>query len=115
MKSWKCIDNCGACCKIDLKERASLSNILSKEDIKLIESMTNKDGWCKHLNRSNMKCLIYDKRPHFCKVDSFSKNFKEYFKYGDEFLVNCCKDHISSIYGKKSNEMTKFKKSTLSK
>ena len=34
MKSWTCIEKCGACCKIDLKYRECLTNILSKEDIK---------------------------------------------------------------------------------
>ena len=110
MKSWTCIEKCGACCRIDLKHRKNLTKILSQEDIKLIESMTNKDGWCKFLNKKNMKCTIYENRPHFCKVNQFSIKFKEYKKNGDAFLINCCKEHISSIYGKKSDEMYRFKK-----
>ena len=39
----------------------------------------------------------------------FSKKFKEYYKTGDEFLIKCCKQHISEIYGKKSPQMNKFK------
>jgi len=113
MKSWTCIEKCGACCKIDLKCRKSLTNILSREDIKLIESMTNKDGWCKYLDRKYMKCTIYNSRPHFCRVNDFSKRFKEYKKNGDKFLINCCKEHISSIYGKNSDELNRFKKETL--
>ena len=109
MKSWTCIEKCGACCQIDLKYRKSLKNILSKEDIELIKSMTNKDGWCKYLDKKNMKFKIYEKRPHFCKVSLFSKKFKEYYKTGDEFLIKCCKQHISEIYGKKSLQMNKFK------
>ena len=66
MKSWKCIENCGACCKFDLTERSDLTNKLSSDDITLINSMTSKDGWCKHLDRSNIKCLIYETSPHFC-------------------------------------------------
>ena len=115
MKSWTCIEKCGACCQIDLKYRKSLNNILSKEDIELIKSMTKKDGWCKHLDKKNMKCKIYDNRPHFCKVNIFSNNFKEYKKKGDKFLINCCKEHISSIYGNKSEEMKRFKKEILNK
>ena len=53
MKSWTCIENCGACCKFDLKERRDLSGKLNKEDIALINSMTAKDGWCKNLDREN--------------------------------------------------------------
>ena len=109
MKSWTCIDNCGACCKFDLDQRIHLKNKLKNEDIALINSMTSKDGWCKHLDRSNKKCLIYADRPHFCRVNEFSKAFKEYLKFGDNFLIDCCKQHISSNYGNKSMEMKNYK------
>ena len=112
MKSWTCIEKCGACCRIDLKYRKNLNNILSKKDIELLKSMTKKDGWCKYLDKNNMKCTIYEKRPYFCKVSEFSINFKEYKKKGDKFLISCCKEHISSIYGKKSSEMSRFKNET---
>ena len=109
MKSWICIENCGACCKFDLTERKDLSNILSKKDIALINSMTSKDGWCKHLDKSTRKCKIYLSRPHFCRVNEFSTSFKEYIKKGDKFLIECCSQHISSIYGSKSKQMKIFK------
>ena len=115
MKSWTCIEKCGACCKIDLNSRSNLSDILSKDDINLIKSMTKEDGWCKYFDKKNMKCSIYTSRPHFCRVDKFSKNFKEYKKEGDKFLINCCKDHITAIYGKKSEEMNRFKEGTIKK
>ena len=109
MKSWTSIEKCGACCKFDLKERSDLADKLNKEDIALINSMTDKDGWCKNLDRENKKCLIYEKRPHFCRVNSFSISFKGYLKFGDKFLIECCKQHISSNYGCKSKEMKTFK------
>ena len=109
MKSWICVENCGACCKFDLDDRSNLKSILKKEDIELIESMTSKDGWCKNLDRTNKKCLIYDARTYFCRVNKFSKLFKGYLKKGDKFLIDCCKQHISSNYGKKSSEMKNFK------
>ena len=109
MKSWTCIENCGACCKFDLTERDDLSNKLSEEDIKLINSMTSSDGWCKYLDKNNKKCMIYKKRPHFCRVNEFSTTFKEYRKNGDKFLIDCCKQHISSVFGNKSENMKRFK------
>ena len=112
MKSWVCIKNCGACCKFDLDEREGLKNKLKKNDIDLINSMTSKDGWCKFLDRENRKCMIYDNRPHFCRVNEFSSKFREYQKFGDNFLISCCKQHISSIYGKKSEQMHRFKEAT---
>ena len=109
MKSWCCIENCGACCKFDLNERSDLKDKLNKDDLSLIDSMTSKDGWCKHLDRSSKRCLIYDDRPHFCRVNIFSISFKEYLKMGDKFLIDCCKEHISSNYGKKSQVMKNYK------
>ena len=109
MKSWTCIENCGACCKFDLNERSDLADKLNKEDIALINSMTAKDGWCKNLDWENKKCLIYETRPHFCRVNEFSKAFKSYLKSGDKFLIDCCKQHISSNYGNQSKEMKTFK------
>ena len=108
MKSWSCIENCGACCKFDLSERDNI-NKLSSDDIALINSMTSNDGWCKNLDRKNRKCMIYENRPHFCRVNEFSTSFKEYLKNGDKFLIDCCKEHISSIYGRRSKQMQTFK------
>ena len=115
MNSWSCIENCGACCRFDLTERDDLSSVLNSEDIALINSMTSNDGWCKYLDKSSKKCLIYESRPHFCRVNEFSKSFKGYLKNGDKFLIDCCKQHISSIYGRKSNQMKAFKKSVMKK
>ena len=109
MKSWTCIENCGACCKFNLNERSNLADKLSKEDIDLINAMTAKDGWCKNLDRENKKCLIYESRPHFCRVEEFSTKFKEYLKSGEKFLIDCCKQHISENYGNKSKVMKSFK------
>ena len=109
MKSWSCIENCGACCKFDLEERDDIANKLTSEDITLIRSMTDIDGWCKYLDKDNKKCLIYESRPHFCRVNEFSIKFKEYIRYGDKFLIDCCKQHISSNYGYKSEELKAFK------
>ena len=109
MKSWTCIENCGACCKLNLNERSGLKDKLNEEDIALINSMTARDGSCNNLDRENRKCLIYEKRPHFCRVNEFSIEFKGYLKYGDKFLIDCCKQHISSNYGKESEVMKNFK------
>ena len=115
MKSWCCIEDCGACCRFDLNERESISDVLSNNDISLIKSMTNKDGWCRYFDKSNKKCLIYESRPHFCRVNEFSKSFKGYKKNGDKFLIDCCTQHISSIYGRRSKQMKSFNKAVSKK
>ena len=109
MKSWSCIKNCGACCHLELSERSELKRVLSRKDIALINSMTCKDGWCKYFDKSKRECMIYESRPYFCRVSDFSKAFKGYLKNGDKFLIDCCTQHISSIYGKKSEQMKAFK------
>ena len=115
MKSWSCIENCGACCRLDLSERETLSGVLRSEDIALINSMTRKDGWCKYLDKSNRKCMIYESRPHFCRVNEFSKSFKGYLKNGDKFLIDCCIQHISSVYGRESKQLKDFKRAVSKK
>ena len=111
MKTWNCIENCGACCRFDLTERENITKVLSNLDIALIKSMTNNDGFCKYLDKLSKKCLIYESRPHFCRVKEFSKSFKDYLKKGDKFLIDCCTQHISSIYGRRSKQMKDFKTS----
>ena len=108
MKSWTCIENCGACCKFSFNKRSDLEEKLTKEDIELIYSMTAKYSWCKNLDRKSKKCLIYESRPHFCRVNVFSTKFKGYFKSGYKFLIDFCKQYISSNYGYKSNQMKIF-------
>ena len=71
--------------------------------------MTDKQGWCKYFDKKNYKCSVYENRPNFCRVDVFSKKFKRYFKQGDKFLIDCCKEHITSIYGNRSQQMRTFK------
>ena len=115
MHTWTCIENCGACCKFDINERTDIADKLSDQDMGLINTMISKDGWCKYLDKTTRKCSIYEKRPHFCRVNEFSKSFKQYLKLGDKFLIDCCKQHISSNYGKNSNEMKDFKKAVTSK
>ena len=115
MKSWTCIENCGACFKFNLNERHDLADKLSKDDIDLINLMTGQEGWCKNLDRKYKKCLIYESRPHFCRVNEFSTRFKKYLKFGDKFLIDCCKQHISSNYGYQSKEMRIFKNAVLGK
>ena len=109
MKTWCCIENCGACCRFDLPERENISEVLSNRDIAQIKSMTSKDGFCKYLDKSNRKCMIYESRPHFCRVNEFSRSFKDYFNNGDKFLIDCCTQHISSMYGRRSKQMKAFK------
>lgn len=55
MITFKC-DSCGLCCQN-----------LDKNPI--YEELHDGDGICKHYHSESKKCLIYEDRPIFCRVD----------------------------------------------
>ncbi len=84
---WACIKNCGACCKLGpLDSRPDLQTYLTPEEHRLYVSMIGPDDWCKHFDKDERLCTIYDSRPNFCRVES--TNFqKMYGIEADEFNV----------------------------
>ena len=76
--------------------------------------MTSKDGSLNILTNQK-RVQIYKSRPHFCRVSEFTKTFKSYLKNGDKFLIDCCTQHISFIYGRKSKQMKNFRTAVLKK
>ncbi len=101
----------------DISKHKSLDDIINNKEWQKLNRVLIKarDGWCKNLDKDNKKCLIYETRPHFCRVNEFSISFNGYQKSGDKFLIDCCKQHISSNYGYKSKEMKNFKKAVSKK
>jgi uncharacterized protein len=115
MVTWRCVKQCGACCHLDPAERPNLDQYLSPEELKLYLSMVGEGGWCIHFDHSSRQCRIYQNRPRFCRVES--KIFQE--MYGieseefDEFAIDCCYEHIESIYGCRSAEMGRYNQALL--
>ena len=109
-EKWKCIKECGACCRLDPNERNEALMALSKEQRKIYLSMVGKDGWCIHFDSDARNCRIYENRPDFCRVDNLAKLFN--VKVGEEghFASKCCNDQIKSIYGPRSKEIKRFKR-----
>eukprot|EP00953_Heterococcus_sp_UTEX-ZZ885_P000399 744-Heterococcus_DN1.PRE.3 len=82
--AWACIQGCGACCYLQPSERPDLevqqyigncvtycftaAEWLPEESLALYKSMVADDGWCKHYDKTNRACTIYEDRPYFCKV-----------------------------------------------
>ena len=105
--------------KISLHQKRRPKDWETIETTDLLNTLNNEDGpllidsiggfVMESIDRENKECLIYESRPHFCRVNEFSTTFKEYLKSGDKFLIDCCKQHISSNYGYKSKEMKSFK------
>ena len=107
--SWKCVDNCGACCKLEPHERIEALEALSAKEQDLFLSMVLSDGWCRHYDKDKRICSIYETRPNFCNVKYLAKLYNVKDENKNVFAIKCCKQHISHIYGKRSKEMTSFK------
>ncbi|GMI64587.1 hypothetical protein like AT5G02710 [Hibiscus trionum] len=112
---WRCVENCGACCKLAKGPAfATPEEIFSDaSDIELYRSLVGPDGWCIHYEKSTRTCSIYSDRPYFCRVepDVFNKLYGiENRKFNRE-ACSCCRDTIKAIYGPHSQELNTFNRS----
>ncbi len=110
-ESWKCISHCGACCRLAPDERVESIAALNPDQLKVYLSFVGEDGWCRHYDKTNRICRIYEKRPDFCRVSTLGSIFHVSNADLDSFAIHCCKQHIRSIYGGRSRVMSKFQKS----
>jgi hypothetical protein len=107
---WQCINNCGACCRLDPSERAEAIEVLDEKQRKIYFEMVNRDGWCRHYDSGSRRCRIYDSRPDFCRVSSLKSLFHLRQGESDSFAINCCRQQIRWVYGGKSPELRKFER-----
>jgi Fe-S-cluster containining protein len=107
MVTWRCVNNCGACCYLDPSERPDLEDYLSPEELQRYLSMVGEDGWCINFDHENRKCQIYEDRPRFCRVkpDIFKQMYGVMSEDFHEFAIDCCHQHIEDLYGENSEEM----------
>jgi uncharacterized protein len=110
MATWKCIQNCGACCHLDPGDRPDLPEYLTGDELALYLSLVGEDGWCIHFEQATRKCQIYDDRPSFCQVrpETFSKMFGIEPDELNDFAIECCRDQIEGVYGDRSLESIRF-------
>ncbi|GAA0145967.1 hypothetical protein Leryth_011075 [Lithospermum erythrorhizon] len=110
--AWKCVDNCGACCKL-LKGPTfpSPEDIFDDPfDIQLYNSLIGADGWCIHFDKATRKCSIYSDRPYFCRVEPdvfFTLYGIERKKFNKEACSSCV-DTIKAVHGSSSQELDNF-------
>lgn len=109
--SWTCISHCGACCRLAPEERPEALAALSEEQRKVYLEMVGADGWCRHYDSGGRRCRIYDNRPDFCKVSHLATLFEVPADQADAFAIACCDQQIRSIYGGRSRELRRFKRS----
>ncbi|KAK4772978.1 hypothetical protein SAY87_027997 [Trapa incisa] len=109
---WRCVDGCGACCKLDKgPDFASPEEIFENpKDVELYRSMVGTDGWCIHFEKSTRKCSIYPDRPYFCRVTP--ENFQSLYGIGKKNFNReacaSCRDSIKAIYGSNAEELENF-------
>ncbi|TAE58723.1 MAG: YkgJ family cysteine cluster protein [Nostocales cyanobacterium] len=110
MATWQCVKQCGACCYLDPTERPDLEDYLTPEELGLYLSMVGEDGWCVNFDHETRECTIYDDRPRFCRVqpETFQDMFGIEADELNDFAIDCCHQHIDSIYGDRSLEMIRF-------
>jgi Fe-S-cluster containining protein len=112
MANWRCIENCGACCQLDPRDRPDLAEYLSPEDLQLYLSLVGEDGWCRNYDHLSRKCQIYDDRPSFCRVrvDTFQAMFGIEAEELNDFAIDCCYQQIEGVYGDRSLELLSFQR-----
>lgn len=108
---WACIKDCGACCKLGpLEDRPDLPDYLTEQELDQYKSMIGADNYCKHYDKEEKMCTIYDERPSFCVVKP--EKMKTMFDIDEEeindFCAFCCREQISDVYGEESNVMERF-------
>jgi Fe-S-cluster containining protein len=110
MATWRCIQQCGACCHLNPADRPDLEDYLTVAELDLYLSLVGEDGWCVHFDHADRECKIYADRPRFCRVEPevFQDLFGIKAEELNEFAIACCREQIEDRYGDRSLEMLRF-------
>jgi len=108
---WRCIEGCGACCRLDPALRQEAIAALSPAQQEQVLAMAGPDGWCRHYDTGSRRCRIYDRRPDVCQVANLVDLFGGEALGtvdGDALAIACCKQQIRSEYGGRGKVMRRF-------
>ena len=94
---WKCISQCGACCRLAPEERPEALEALNEKEQATYLAMVGEDGWCIHYDSGGRRCRIYDERPRFCRVRNMDQLFGVEADQLDAFAIGCCQQQILSL------------------
>ena len=106
--SWRCIHQCGACCRLCPEERGEALAALSENQRTKYLSMVGDDGWCIHYDSGGQRCTIYSDRPDFCRVSELGALFDVPTDDIDSFAIACCRQQIRATHGGRSGVMRRF-------
>ncbi|MGK7957136.1 MAG: YkgJ family cysteine cluster protein [Crocosphaera sp.] len=109
-ETWKCVQGCGACCNLNPSDRPDLEDYLTPEELDHYLSLVGEEGWCINFDHQTRKCLIYEQRPRFCRVqpDTFQTMYEIDPSDFNDFAIECCRQQIEGVYGAKSTEMEHY-------
>lgn len=108
---WKCMSDCGACCKLDDFDEPVLREMLKDEkDVVEYLDMISPNGWCKWFDSFSRKCTRYDSRPRFCRAtpEVFQQMYDVPVDEFDSFAMSCCDFHIGNSFGEQSQEFLRY-------
>ena len=106
--TWRCLHQCGACCRLAPEERPEALEVLDDAQRQLYLEMAGADGWCRHYDSGGRRCRIYEERPDFCRVSNLAALFAVEASDAEAFAIACCRQQIRSVYGGRSLELRKF-------
>jgi uncharacterized protein len=114
MATWKCIQNCGACCHLDPSDRPDLDSYLDDAELAQYLSLIGPDGWCINYDPLERICNIYPERPRFCRAtpDVFADMFEIEPTEFNDFAIECCQEQIAGVYGPLSLESHRYQAET---
>lgn len=106
--AWRCIQGCGACCRLDPAQRPEALDALNAEQRRQYLAMVGADGWCIHFDTGGRRCRVYADRPDFCRVENLMRLFGAEGEQADALAIRCCTEQIRSEYGGRGRVMRRF-------
>jgi Fe-S-cluster containining protein len=107
---WRCIEGCGACCRLDPALRPEALALLDEEQSRAYLALVGDDGWCIHYDTGGRRCRIYESRPSFCRVDTIMGLLEAEGDAADGLAIAFCQQQIRSESGGRGKVMRRFQR-----
>ncbi|MFN6340286.1 MAG: YkgJ family cysteine cluster protein [Cyanobacteriota bacterium] len=105
---WRCIQGCGACCRLDPALRPEALELLDGERRQVYLSMVGEDGWCVHYDTGGQRCRVYADRPDFCRVSTLMDLLGAEAEEADALAISFCRQQIRAETGGRGKVMRRF-------
>jgi Fe-S-cluster containining protein len=105
---WRCIQGCGACCRLDPDLRPEALELLDEQQLQMYLGLVGEDGWCIHYDTGGRSCRIYASRPDFCHVSTIMKLLDVGGEAADALAIRFCRQQIRSESGGRGKVLKRF-------